>query len=322
MNDAKTYVANAREQGLDDDDIIMELTKEGWAIPDIHKLLYVSGNPTAQQMFAKNPVVTMHHQQADQAMKTAQKQAQRRAQQVQPQPKPAPPTAQPQAQTATKLPKKKSPLKKIVIFTVIGLLIFALGAGAGIGAAYWYVQKQLAAYSGFATGQTGASVLEFQGIDTVEVDDASGENDTSSNKKKKESDEGSSSSDSNAQSTTSQADDTDSSSGGGSGGGGSNESSKPDCQSNSGSIPNEVCKALNSLKQDTSLSNPYMSNFEGELPSGVQLTSADEGSWVGYSSTTGAVNGKAKIPIFGTVDVQGEFKKISGSWKVINIYVF
>lgn len=320
MNDAKAYVANARKQGLDDDDIIMELTKEGWAIPDIHKLLYVSGNPTAQQMFAKNPVVTMHHKQAEQAMKTAQQKSQQAVQPAQTQLVPTPKLPQQPPQSTATAPKKKSRLKKVIIFTVIGLLIFALGAGAGIGAAYWYVQKQLAAYSGFATGQTGASLLEFQGIDTVNVDSAV-EDDTDSKNNNKDNKDNSSSSSSAAPTTTPSTDDTQTSSDNNSSSG-SNGSSKPDCQSNSGSIPNEVCKALNSLKQNTSLSNPYMSNFQGELPNGVQLVSADEGSWVNYSSTTGAVNGKAKIPIFGTVDVQGEFKKISGSWKVINIYVF
>lgn len=307
MEEARQYIAQARKQNIPDEDIIMELTTTGWSIQDIHKLLFKPATNTAAPMFAKNPLVMQR--QADQRARVEQARAEQaqQAQQSMPAQTQVPPqhNSEPVPQLSAK-PKPK--LKKVLLIIAGVLLVFSLGAGAGVGVSYLYVKAQLQQYSQFLSGPsetTDATGFELGGFDPQPGSTDAGVSSSDEAQGSAEEQPGSSNS---GQSNSSS-----------SGSSSSNNESKPNCSSTTSDIPDGVCQAVASIKQDTSSSNSHFSHFQGEIPSGVKVQTVDEDSWVATGNDQGQVSGTASIPIFGLVQIQAEFKLIDGQWKVIDL---
>lgn len=286
MDNVRKYVQEARQKQIPDEDIIMELSKYGWSIQQVHQLLY-NDHPTSPS----NPVWPTQNIQQQPIINTATPQISNTAvPQVQQQQAPAEPLSiLPQPEQLT---KTKHRLRKILLVVFLFVFVFALGVGTGVGGGYLYITSQIKKY----TPAENAAHTENSTPTSSEstITSVSNEPSASSSPKANNSAPASAS--------------------------GSGAVTKSSCPANSKSVPDGVCVAIESIIKNSSPSNPYFSNYKGEIPSGVKIISVDINTWSPQSSTKGTVEAVASLPVIGNTSLTALFENISGEWKVIEIY--
>ncbi len=340
MDPAHDYIQKARAAKMGDEDIIFELTKQGWSIPQVHKLIYgseqtmsqmftsqysppnqptvISPGTPAQVLATQLPIPQDQLQDTEQPLPAEAQPAQMPLPQDQPQ------AQQPQSQlvsyvepqvdmnNAMQRSKKQTKAKKFLKFALIALLFVFVGTAVGIGISYLYFQSQVTKYSSvLETGTIGRTSLDPSVPDEiVEINNEEGVTQPATTEKTVDPVTGkiatTGSIKTNSVNTKSKTV-------------ASTQAEQTSCKTNK-SIPGGVCDAIRSLEKDASTSNTYLSEIDlSEIPGGVTIKTIDEKSWQAASGG-GTIDAVADT-ILGPTNIRATFQQKSGNWKVVGIQI-